>query len=366
MGLDIANVLSNLTLQPNLDLLTLRSLSKLVPTRNLLHKNRLWCPQCYSDWKENRQTSYEPLIWKIKSVSICAKHSVYLQEHCFSCKSTNYHVDWKTRPGYCSRCNCWLGEIEKYNNSIQIDKKKDLNYQQNIWLYRNVEEILLKKIHYKNFFSKNTIRETLGLYVQKETEGNISAFAKLLQMPRNTVWLWCRGKNSPSLETLLYICYRLNTSLHDFLKGQEIEGSKIAISTINPLNSQKRKKPQVIDRKKLKDNLEDILHKEEIPPPSMAQVAKNLKISRRAISGHFPELCQKISAAYVEYRKVNQQEQIRKSSQEVERIVLKLHNEGMYPSERRVSKLMSKPGFLRYEPVKQSFTRARKSLGIGI
>ena len=56
----------------------------------------------------------------------------------------------------------------------------------------------------------------------------------------------------------------------------------------------------------------------------------------------------------------------RKSNSSFELTVYQLHSEGKFPSEQRVVKRISKPGFLRYKIVKlkQSFFKARKDLGI--
>ena len=57
---------------------------------------------------------------------------------------------------------------------------------------------------------------------------------------------------------------------------------------------------------------------------------------------------------------------VQESCEEVRQAVYQLHCEGKFPSEQRVMKRISKPGFLRYKAVKQSFLSARKELGIGI
>ena len=47
---------------------------------------------------------------------------------------------------------------------------------------------------------------------------------------------------------------------------------------------------------------------------------------------------------------------------EVQEAVNILLKEGKYPSQNKVEKLISRPGFLRYEEVKQAFIQARQEL----
>ncbi|MDJ0902830.1 MAG: hypothetical protein QNJ55_28920 [Xenococcus sp. MO_188.B8] len=51
---------------------------------------------------------------------------------------------------------------------------------------------------------------------------------------------------------------------------------------------------------------------------------------------------------------------------EVEKAVMKLNAQGVYPSESNVSKLISKPGNFREKEVRDALKKARQKLGIKI
>jgi len=53
--------------------------------------------------------------------------------------------------------------------------------------------------------------------VERLADGNTSAFARLLDLSRNTVENWSQGKRIPELDMLLRLCYRLNLSLDEVL-----------------------------------------------------------------------------------------------------------------------------------------------------
>ena len=77
----------------------------------------------------------------------------------------------------------------------------------------------------------------------------------------------------------------------------------------------------------------------------MEEVATRLGYNGRTIFRHFPDLCCAISAKYRSYGKECHAEKIQKSCREVKQIVLKLHNQGEYPSETRVSEIMTHHGY---------------------
>jgi hypothetical protein len=42
-----------------------------IRVNKLLHRKKAWCPQCFQEWRKNRQVVYEPLLWTLSSVNIC-------------------------------------------------------------------------------------------------------------------------------------------------------------------------------------------------------------------------------------------------------------------------------------------------------
>ncbi|MGL5943461.1 MAG: TniQ family protein [Waterburya sp.] len=152
MGSDIVSGLEKLTLQKQLALLTLANLSELIPSRKLFNEHRKWCPQCFENWKVQNEELYEPLLWKIQAVEICSIHNSALQEKCLFCNRHNYHLAWKTRPGYCSQCDRWLGTVDKHKTLLH---DKELNWY--LWINKNLGELLSKNSVEDFSWSKKTI-----------------------------------------------------------------------------------------------------------------------------------------------------------------------------------------------------------------
>lgn len=104
-------VLEELTRVQRLDLLTALPWANAISCVHLLRTNRAWGPSCYQSWHSLRQPLYEPLLWMFQMVTVCPNHRHSLESRCPECGRTQYVFSSESRPGYCSRCQSWLGRL---------------------------------------------------------------------------------------------------------------------------------------------------------------------------------------------------------------------------------------------------------------
>ncbi|MBD1864002.1 MULTISPECIES: TniQ family protein [Trichocoleus] len=359
MALNLASALEKLSGQKNLHLLTLAPWSELMPSRKLLRRDRAWCPVCYENWYTTKNVIYEPLLWSLEVVKACPSHRCLLLESCPYCHQKNLPLAWNSRPGYCSKCQEWLGSLpsnlaENLKNFSE-DESKAL-----IWIADSVGDLLASTPYLTSPVTKDSFAQAFRAHINLVSNGNIAEFARQLQLPKNTVWLWCNGRNLPQLDTWVHICYRLNSSLIDFLTQRpEQDICLTPVKVLGPLHSKPRAEPRVIDTDHLEQQLEIILLNHECPPPPMEEVARRLEIHRETIFRLFPEMCRAISAKYDQFQKIRHHREIEQSRKEINQAVLKLYSEGLYPSEGQVAQLMSKPGYLRYKQVRAAIKEAK-------
>lgn len=364
MAFDLVQALYTLTLQNDLQLLTMLPWARVIPTRHLFRSKRAWCPLCYEEWRSSNQVLYEPLIWGLEVIKVCAFHQQPLIQECPHCGHSNLPLAWKSRPGYCSRCQEWLGssmsDLEQWNLSR--------NSEWLIWVANAVGELLAASPTLSCFPSSKRIASTLHFYVERMTDGNGAEFARQLQIPKNTFWLWHQGSNLPTLESLLRICYSLKTSLVDFLTGDMLsaEPERIALLPV-PCQASKRATARVFDSgylEAIQQQLHEFLESEDVPPLSMKEIAKRLGHDRRTLYSHFRELCHEVSVKHDRYQQLCYEKSVEQACIEVRRIVCELAAESVYPSEARVSKQMTKPGYLRYKRVRTALRDARTEISL--
>lgn len=352
MASNLADALQHLTLQENLRFLTLVPLAEVLPYNELLRSARAWCPACYKDWQEREQIIFEPLLWAIECVKVCPYHRCQLVLECPHCCQTNAPLAWRSRPGYCSRCDGWLGfSTTLGRESNQAWSKDDWDWF--TWTANAIGELLAEVPQLAVSFSRDNISRNLRLLVEHLCEGNVADFARHLQMPKNTVWLWFKGKNLPNLSALLKICYYLRLPLKSLLiELNEKEKLCWKIPRANQFQNSSRRESKPFESDHVRRYLEAVISSEESPPPSMEEVARRLEYDRRTIYRYFRDLCQAISFKYKKYRRESHLDILEQVCLEIKGIVDQLHAIGEYPSEMRVSEYLSKPGYLRYKKVR--------------
>lgn len=129
-----------LTLQKNLQILTMLCWEGTPGPAGLIGKRR-WCPACYQEWRESQKPLYEPLLWSLNAVRCCPQHLTYLHTCCPHCGNTQRQISANFRPGYCSKCQHWLGSSSSTElfKSIAITQT-ELEWE--VWVAQTIGEAL--------------------------------------------------------------------------------------------------------------------------------------------------------------------------------------------------------------------------------
>jgi hypothetical protein len=120
------SVLERMTGVRGLDLLTLLPWSKAISCVHLIRTQRAWCPYCYGKPPGLAdQQVYDRLLWTFQLVTACPVHGCTLESICPSCTKEQYVFAPRMRPGYCARCQAWLGRapqssINDRSESVRI------------------------------------------------------------------------------------------------------------------------------------------------------------------------------------------------------------------------------------------------------
>ncbi|MDF0556351.1 TniQ family protein [Kamptonema sp. UHCC 0994] len=367
MALDWIISLSILTLRNDLHFLTMLTWSEVFPVKGLLRNNMAYCPVCFEEMREARQVVYEPLLWAINGVDVCPLHYELLRLQCSYCNQPLSPLAWRSRPGYCSKCGQWLGYKLDTSSSVSRElAEKRLQYQ--VWIASSIGELIAAQPRLPWMPSREKVGEAFSVCINRMTEGNIAAFARLIGKPRNTVWTWQTGEILPQLSVLVRICHSLGISVLDFLSGnfivEKLEEARIIsqIQLPRPDSSPKRSG----NLEQLRRMLETIKDSDECPPLSMEEVAKRLNYNARYLRRHFKDLCTTISARYTSYRKTLHRSRVEQICLLVEQTALEIYAEGEDPTRSRVSKRLAKPAYFRENEVCAALEELRRKLGLKI
>ncbi len=368
MAQDLVQALQLLTSRNDLHFLTFLFWTEIIPSRSLFRTNKAWCPICYEEWRLCKRIIYEPLLWTINSVQICSQHQRYLCHLCPQCNQELPLLTWRSRPGYCSHCGTWLGITLPAQQSSPVMDIPILSTEDLRWHNWAIESIggLISSVHsFTSPPTKENIAKSFSLVIDMVTHGNAAEFARLMGIPKNTLWMWQTKKALPLLDILLKICYRLEISLLDFLNVEQLCTKSLIKTSHRHLKPSRtpRISPKSFDPNQVRDFLLTILASNE-EPPTMKEVAIRIGYDRRTIFKHFPDLCRSISTKCRIYNKGCHSRKIEQSCKEIQEIVFKLHHQGEYPTEARVSELMTNPGYFRYKQVRAFLDKTRREVGL--
>jgi hypothetical protein len=361
MALNFLYTLEAFTLRDDLASLSLLPWSFALTARGLMRRSKAWCPICYEVAKHQRVVC-DPLIWSIDAIKICHIHRQKLSTHCSFCGKQNPQLSRNSLPGHCVKCGEWLGKAQPQSLMSEVDRD---HMQQNVWIAQQVEDLLASSCHAVEQQHLSSISKAISLCVSQKADGNIAAFARMLNMPKNTVWGWCKGKVLPELTALLTVCHVVDMSLSQLLLRPEeilIATQSAHNSSISSMPSHQQRASSEFDESALKQLLTETL--KDNPPSSMQSVARRLRIPTRTLRRRFPKICKNISLRYCNYRESLKAENIEAVCAEVHSVASQLYQEGLEPTRSRIAKRLSKPAYFREPAVADALEGARQELGL--
>lgn len=353
----VVQALEQLTWRQDLRLLTMLPFAEVLSYRGLIRRSRAWCPMCYEEWRETGQVIYDPLLWALESIEICPPHGRRLEQHCPNpaCGSTQFQLTPRGQPGYCVRCNRWLGRLARNVEEHPLEQE-DEEWQWQQWVGNAVGELLSVAPSFSVPPPRDRIATVISMYLERRAGGSVRMLARQLQVHGKTVWEWLQGQQIPQLGTLVQVCAHLGISLSCLLAGdtEPVDAIQGNIS-LQPLPAKAPKRQfrkmdsQILQR--LQSALEAIVRNPENPPLSMSDVGKRLGYDPSYLFKYFPNLCKEISAQYLDCQTKKGVERLQRVCDEVRHAAYTLHTRGHYPSQRQIEKFFGRRGMFREQVV---------------
>jgi transcriptional regulator with XRE-family HTH domain len=363
---DWIQTIEKLTLRSDLRYLTMLTWSNVLSPRNLLRRSKAWCSTCYREWCESGTQVYEPLLWMLEVVTICTRHDCYLEIQCVNhkCKRHLSMLASQTQLGYCNYCGCWLGELTGKITS-RVPSEDELKWQK--WLVEAVGELLATAPTLSGPIGGEIFSGAVAELLNITFDGNVSALARRLRVSRRTIRDWVKGVQIPQIDSLLHFCYLCQVSpLQLFEKSAAVADCiKQDIEPSPELKQKIKKHPSIFPAEYVRSALEAELLAENNPPRPMSAVAKSLNYDQSFLHKHFPDLCCAVSDRYRAYQKKQRMERQKRILDEVQRITHRVYKQGLYPSQERVRRLLTKPGSIKEPGALAVWHQALRELGVG-
>ena len=352
-----STALEGLTLRSDLHLLALRSWVGDLTSRGHLRKKPVWCPVCYSEWRERKEPLYQPLLWMLQLVMICPRHQVLLLDRCSHCQKHQSILTLKTVPGHCTQCSTWLGKPLGV-----VVEQETIHWQQ--WVIHALEELHREYVNtgvlpWGQFFA--------NLATCLEEWGNCSKLADLTGFSRDVFYLWVGRKNrpyshNPTLETIFEFCYSCNVTPLQVLRSADTLLQVVRGETQPQQRRPNRFTRSRVDRERCLELIQRVLNGQE-EPLGPYQVARRLGCDTGQLKYHFPQECQLLTQQAQEYRKQRREKREALVCEEIRQAVISLHEQGLLPTHRQVRTLLSDPNVIRMPIAIATWHTVRRELG---
>ncbi|KOP79918.1 TniQ family protein [Cytobacillus solani] len=254
---------------------------------NIVSKNRRWCTLCLNYMKKNSREIYEPLIWLVSNINKCGIHGTRFKEVCPNCNKKLGFVHQNLVVGYCQYCSGWLAESE---DSIYNEPLTDYEH----FVINNYKQLFEQCSKLTSFPSRNfmslilpKIKDDLGIEYLLD-------FAGFLDVRYLTLIDWIKNKHIPNPVSLLEICSKINCTIFDLINLSNKTDKKIINKNVVIKVEAK------VSKERLKIHLLEEIAKDN--PRSLNHVCRDMRITAKFASYHFPELCEKIVTRFSSYK----------------------------------------------------------------
>jgi DNA-binding XRE family transcriptional regulator len=353
VAVDWVQVITTLTQRFDLSQVTMLPWADVLSERGLLRPMRQWCPRCYEEGRQAGQKVYEPLLWTMTAVSVCSRHRLRLVCQCPHCQQVAPWLSWHARVGHCTLCGEWLGCFSSADEApVEASAIQSAE----------LVGALLAAATGAFQVNKAAFTATLTALIQRETQGNQAAFARLVDLPKTTLWELTTGRFLPQLPVLLRLCVQFEVSLPALLAGtEEVRSPNICRSL--PERSNRPIARQIVNVGQMRQSLEQVLADSSSPPPSLRSVAHRFGYPPRTLTTHVPELCQAISRRYQTYRKVQGAQKMEALCQKVRATAYDLYARGHLPTYRAVGMALGATGYFREQQARTALHEVWRELG---
>jgi hypothetical protein len=271
----------------------------LLPFRDIFpggcfRKRRAWCPQCFEQWRSDGQRVYEPLIWSIKTATHCLVHHRQLDRVCNHCARTLSPLGVFSRPGYCERCDGWLGLSDRKDSQLRPEMpSEDGDWLSSVQVGNLLE--LLPAIDTPK--AREVFCSNLRRYLEYITNNNVAAFAEYIRCPPSILGNWLDGATVPTLENLLRTCKCLGVSTVSLVTSDGPSAADLHTAKAATAEAGKRDVAPFRNKSEIRRGLEKALTDEV--PRSLFKVAQAMGYtSTERLYQADRRLCHKIAARY--------------------------------------------------------------------
>lgn len=334
-----ANFISSLqalTRRSDLSKLSIARYHGLLSPSLFISRSRLmrWCPECIEE--QNRSgIAYEPLMWSMEHISVCAIHKTEMLVGCESADCPGGRLISGTKIiGFCTGCHSWQGCRTGFKTGTYSQ-----SFETRYWLSLQAAKLISE---YPDVNSQNVNLTVAGINaIDLKFKGSITELYKAAGIQKSVVSYWRNGKSLPSFLALAGLCYAADFNIVDVLLGRTSEilasPSPREFCVFGERKSAARRRTNL-------HSLESALVKTIAAPngekTSVADISREIGVDSSIIRKLFPTLASTVSNRHLTFIKNRTLIRQKVSIELVKNAVNRIKSQGQLPTTRRVQEFL--------------------------
>lgn len=310
-----------------------------------------WCPSCLSEWTHEEKEIYRPLLWSIRSVKICPRHKVVLQERCPNCSKTFYHfapTPWSTT---CSACG------KSLLNGPRTYKRDGFE----AFAAKTISDLLSWGWQCNdNDFPPNQFN--LNMRQASDSVGGEYCLSSISGLSRTVIHSWKSQDRRPSLQGLVNLSYSFNIPIQSWVKDILTASNFSASPRTIPATALSLHHPPLalVCRR-----ITSILNDSKTVPLSLAEMTRKVQTSACRLYRDCPKLAARVVAKHAEFR-TQQKLNKRKNTEEAVRTAIRdIVASGNFVSRNRVLIRLKERGIKSSWVIKEIFANEMQKIREG-
>ena len=358
----------------DLRFLTLLTWNEVLPVYQLQKTTRAWCPGCFEDWRDRGQAIYDPLLWTLAPVTVCARHRRPLRTICPfpECRRPSpwLGLGYRSRPGHCAHCGGWLGSPGPERGTPEEKLVIEDAVRSHAWIFDALGELIAATPSLPRRPQREDVLRGIEAAFRLAASRKITIYrgssTRRLELASGTVLMRWLGETPPSLWSLLAVCSQMGISPLQLVRG-EIDENDTDAAAPKVRADIRRERPPIahtrIDPVVIRHALEAVLASDELPPPSIRLVADRLGQAIATLRHYFPELCRSIASRHRCYQEAHGAHRRTRLRERVRDAAIALAQYGVYPSASHIADLLNDRNVMRSRTARAAWREVLDELG---
>lgn len=344
--------LQALTGRADLYHLTTRSWDDLFPSRGFQHNALALCPICLDE----DEIPYHRLKWAIQPSTVCSRHATPLVRSCPLCGRTVPVLHDRSRVLFCPWCQA------DFRQGAERLRTPTAPHSSEVWVASEIADLVARSAKWLGT-PQWSASNAFGEICRKHRIPNAASFGRFIGSSKLSAWYWLKGRAAPALPSVLRIYRQFGYSLARDLDAKDPDLSSAHSSA--PKQSEAvlpiRRHPRNWPWKQVREALLGELARSIADARSFIEISHELKIERRTLRAHEPQICRQISRRFAERRREERFARDRLLLEEMQTAMTDILRAAEDPTKQNVELRLGKPGLFNRGYARRVFQSLQQS-----